>query len=128
MRFLIRLLINAAALGITFYLVDLCWDGSIMGLIIVALVFGVVNALVRPIITLLTCPMIILTLGLFIFVINILMLWLTIWFSYSVLGTGFTCVPEFFWNLVIGAFVLSLASWAVSLLVPDKMEKGRKSK
>lgn len=127
MRFLTRLLINAVALGITFYLVDLCWDGSLLGLIVVALVFGLVNAFIRPLVTLLTCPLVILTLGLFVFVINVLMLWLAIWLANNVLNTGFTCTPDFFWNLVIGALVLSLVSWGVSLLVPDKVEKGRKS-
>jgi putative membrane protein len=128
MKLLVRLLINAVALGITFYLVDLCWDGSILGLIVVALIFGLVNALIRPLITLLSCPLIILTLGLFVFVINVLMLWLTIWFANSVLNIAFTCVPDFFWNLIIGALVLSVVSWGVSLLVPDDFEKGRKSK
>lgn len=127
MKLLIRLLINAVALGITFYLVDLCWDGSILGLIIVAVIFGLVNALIRPLITLLSCPLIILTLGLFVFVINVLMLWLTIWLG-NALEIAFTCVPDFFWNLIIGALVLSVVSWGVSLLVPDKVEKGRKSR
>jgi putative membrane protein len=126
MRFLIRVLINALALGITFWVVDLCWDGQVLPLLVIALIFGVVNALVRPLLTILTCPLIILTLGLFIIVINVLMLWLTIWISQA-LGFGFTCVPDFFWNLVLGALVLSVVSWAVSLLVPDKFEKGSRS-
>jgi putative membrane protein len=119
-------LINAVALGLTFWLVDLCWDGQVLPLIIIALIFGVVNAFIRPLLTILTCPLIILTLGLFIIVINTLMLWLTIWISQA-LGFGFTCMPDFFWNLIIGAIVLSLVSWAVSLLVPDEIEKGRRS-
>lgn len=127
MRFLIRLLINAAAFGVTFWIVDLCWDGQVLPLIIIALIFGLVNALIRPLIVLLTCPFIILTLGLFVFVINVFMLWLTIWLA-RLVGVGFTCMPEFFWNLIIGALVLSVVSWAVSLLVPDRLEKGRQSK
>jgi putative membrane protein len=126
MRFLIRVLINAVALGLTFWIVDLCWDGQILPLIIIALIFGVVNALIRPLLTILTCPLIILTLGLFVIVINVLMLWLTIWLSRA-LGLGFTCMPDFFWNLVIGALVLSVVSWVVSLLVPDSVEKGRQA-
>jgi len=121
MRFLVRLLITAVALGLTFWIVDLCWNGEVLPLIIIALIFGVVNALIRPLVLLLTCPLVILTLGLFVFIVNVLMLWLTIWIS-NRLGFGFTCVPNFFWNLIIGAVVLSIASWAVSLLVPDELE------
>ncbi len=124
MRFLVRLLVSAVALGLTFWIVDLCWNGQLLPLIIIALIFGVVNALIRPLVILLTCPLIILTLGVFVFVINVLMLWLTIWVSYQ-LGLGFTCVPEFFWNLVLGAIVLTLVSWVVSLMVPDEGEAHR---
>jgi putative membrane protein len=127
MRFIIRLLISAVALGVTFMLVDLCWDGEVLPLIVIALLFGLVNALIRPLLIMLTCPLIILTLGLGIFVINVLMLWLTIWLA-NRLGFGFTCVPDFFWNLVIGAIVLSLVSWGVSLLIPDDIEKGTRPK
>jgi putative membrane protein len=123
MRFLVRLLVTAVAMGLTFLLVDLCWDGQILPLIIIALIFGLVNALIRPLLLILTCPLIILTLGLGIFVINVLMLWLTIWLA-NRMGFGFTCVPDFFWNLILGAIVLSIASWGVSLLVPDEGEKG----
>lgn len=133
MKFLIRLLINAAALGITFWLLQsqLCWDweaNSLAGLLVVALVFGLVNAFIRPLVTFLTCPLIILTLGLFVFVINVLMLWLTVWFTREVLGYAYTCTPTFFWDYVIGAFVLTIVSWGVSLLVPDDIEKGRRRK
>ena len=81
MRFLVRVLINAVALGLTFWIVDLCWDGEVLPLLIIALIFGVVNALIRPLVPLLTCPLVILTLGLFLVIINGLMLWLTIWIS-----------------------------------------------
>lgn len=118
MRFLIRLLINALALGLTFWLVDLCWNGEILPLIIIALIFGAVNALIRPLVTLLTCPLVVLTLGLFLVVINGLMLWLTIWLSRA-LGVGFTCMPDFFWNLVIGAVVLSIISGFATALIAD---------
>lgn len=124
MRFLIRLLINAVALGLTFWLVDLCWNGEVLPLLIIALIFGVVNALVRPLITILTCPLVVLTLGLFLIVINALMLWLTIWASRA-LGIGFTCVPDFFWNLIIGAIVLSLISGIATAVVKDENERRR---
>ncbi len=121
MRFIVRFLLNAAALAITFFVVDLCWTGSVFELLIVAAIFGLVNAFIRPLITLLTCPLVILTLGLFVIVINMLMLWLTIWLG-SVFGLGFDCVPDFFWNIVFGSIVLSVASWVTNLLLPDDRE------
>lgn len=120
-KFLVRLLINAVALGLTFWIVDLCWDGEVLPLLVIALIFGVVNALIRPLLTILTCPLVIVTLGLFLIVINALMLWLTIWIS-EALGFGFTCVPDFFWNLVIGAIVLSIISGLATALVKDDNE------
>lgn len=122
MKFLLRVLINAIALGLTFWLVDLCWDGEVLTLLIIALIFGVVNALIRPLLTLLTCPLVILTLGLFLIVINAVMLWLTIRLSMA-FGIGFTCMPDFFWNLVIGSIVLSLISGLASALIKDDNEK-----
>lgn len=122
MKFLLRVLINAIALGLTFWLVDLCWDGEVLPLLLIALIFGVVNALIRPLLTILTCPLVILTLGLFLIVINALMLWLTIRLSMA-FGVGFTCMPDFFWNLIIGSIVLSLISGVASALIKDDREK-----
>jgi putative membrane protein len=118
MKFLLRILVNAVALGLTFWIVDLCWDGEVLPLLVIALIFGVVNALIRPLLTFLTCPLVILTLGLFLVVINALMLWLTIWISQAV-GMGFTCMPDFFWNIVIGAVVLSIISGVATALIND---------
>ena len=121
MRLILRILINAVALGLTFWIVDLCWDGSILPLLVIGLIFGVVNALIRPLVTILTCPLVVLTLGLFLFIINGLMLWLTIWLSRAI-GIGFTCMPEFFWNIVIGAVVLTIISGVATALLPDDWE------
>lgn len=121
MRFILRFLLNAAALAVTFFIVDLCWAGNIWELLLVALIFGLINALIRPLITILSCPLVILTLGLFVLVINVFLLWLAIWIG-NQLGLGFTCVPPVFWNLVFGAIVLSIASWATNLLLPDGRE------
>ena len=78
-NFIIRLIINAIALAVTASLLPgiQLRDDSLGTLLVVALVFGVINAFVKPIVKLLTCPMIILTLGLFSLVINALMLLLT---------------------------------------------------
>lgn len=122
MRFFLRFLLNAAALAITFFIVDLCWAGDIWQLLLVAAVFGLVNAFIRPLITILSCPLIILTLGLFVIVINIFLLWLVIWIG-KALGLGFICVPPVFWNLVFGALVLSVVSWITNLFLPDERER-----
>ncbi|MCZ2098693.1 MAG: phage holin family protein [Anaerolineae bacterium] len=78
-NFIIRLVINAVALYITASILPGIHiaDNEIGTLLVIALVFGIINAFVKPIVKLLTCPLVILTLGLFIFVINALMLMLT---------------------------------------------------
>lgn len=121
MRFLIRLVITAVALGAAVALVDgITFTGSWVSLLLVALVFGVVNAIVRPILKLLTCPLVLLTLGLFIFVINALMLWLTSTLSLS-LGLGFHVAG--FWSAFWGAVVVSIVSVVLSIFVPDEGEE-----
>jgi putative membrane protein len=105
MQFLLRLLATAAALGAAVWLVPgIEHAGPLWHLLIVALVFGVVNAVVRPILLYLSCPLVVLTLGLFMLVLNALMLWLTGALS-GALGiafhvTGF--LPAFIGGLVVG--------------------------
>ncbi len=123
MRFLIRLIITAVALWAAVALVNgITFTGGWLSLLIVALIFGLVNAFVRPLLKLLTCPFILLTLGLIIFVINALMLWLTSALSAS-LGLGFhvSGFAAAFW----GALVVSIVSVLLSIFVPDeKREEG----
>jgi putative membrane protein len=87
---------------------------------IVALIFGLLNALVRPVLALLTCPLIILTLGLFLLVINATMLWLTARSS-AVLGIDFRVSG--FWSAFWGALVISVVSSALNLLINDKTKE-----
>ena len=97
---MLRLLINAAALWVAIQLVDgIDHRGSLWSLLFVALVFGVLNASIRPLLKLLSLPLIILTLGLFIFVINALMLMLTGWVS-GLLNLGF--YVDGFWDAFVG--------------------------
>lgn len=121
MRFLLRLLITAAALWVATRIVSgITYTGSGWTLLGVALVFGLVNAIVRPILTFVTFPLYILTLGLFTFVVNALMLWLTSALSRS-LGLGFH-VAGFgaaFW----GALVVSIVSFLLSLFVSEGEEE-----
>lgn len=115
MYFLLRLLINAAALWVAIQLVDgIEHRGSWWSLLFVALVFGLLNASIRPLLKLLSLPIIILTLGLFIFVINALMLLLTGWVS-GLLDLGFYVGG--FWDAFFGGLVVSIVSLLLSMFM-----------
>ena len=117
MPFLVRLLVNAAALWVATRVVPgVSYQGDWLPFLGVALVFGIVNAFIRPITKLLTFPIILLTLGIFIFVINGLMLWLTGSISAS-LGLGFHV--NGFWAAFFGALVVTIVSWLLSMFVRD---------
>lgn len=114
MTFLIRLIVNAAALYVATKLVPgVTFHGTWPAFFGVALVFGVVNAFVRPVAKILTLPFIIVTLGLFLFVINGLMLWLTSRLS-ATLDLGFHVSG--FWAAFWGALVVSIVSMLLSIL------------
>jgi putative membrane protein len=115
MHFTIRLLISAAALWVaTRFVPGVTYTGGWLPFVGVALVFGVVNAFVRPVAQVLTFPIVIVTLGLFLLVINGLMLWLTSTLS-DALGLGFHV--EGFWAAFWGALVVSIVSGMLSVLV-----------
>jgi putative membrane protein len=120
MRLLLRLLINAAALWLaTRVITGLSWQGPWTGLVVVALVFGVVNAIIRPLFSLFTFPFLILSLGLFTFVTNALMLWLTSLVAQR-LGFAFTVVG--FWPAVWGALLVTITSGILSFVLIDDEE------
>ena len=124
MSFLIRIIVNGLAIWAAAYLVpgitmaegEGSTSSKIITVLVVGAIFGAVNALVRPLAKLFGLPMLILTLGLFIFVINALMLMLTSWLSgkfnldFHVNG---------FWAAFFGALVVSIVSWLLSALLPD---------
>jgi putative membrane protein len=115
--FLVRLLVNAAALWVATRLVPgVTYSGEVLPFLGVALVFGIVNAFIRPVAKLLTLPLIILTLGIFALVVNGLMLWLTSSLS-SALGLGFHVSG--FWAAFWGGVVVSLVSLILSMLIRD---------
>lgn len=115
MHFILRLLATATALWVAVLIVPgITYTGGAIGLVVVALVFGFVNAIVRPILKVLTCPLVILTLGLFIFILNALMLWLTSELSLA-LGIGFDV--DGFWAALIGAIIVGVVSTLLSLFV-----------
>jgi putative membrane protein len=120
-RILLRLLINGIALWVAVQIVPGIHAENPLTILIVALIFGVVNAIIRPLVAFFTCPMILLTLGLFIFVINALMLWLTAWVA-GTLNLGFW-IEGGFWPAFWGALVVSLVSLALSLLIKDNGDK-----
>ena len=121
MRFLLRLVVTACALWLAVNFVPgIRWNGGVVGLLGVAVVFGLLNALVRPILAWLTCPLVVLTLGLFLLVLNGLMLWLTAALS-TELGLGFAVdgfVPAF-----LGALVVSVTSAILNLFVGEPRKR-----
>jgi len=110
LRILVVWLINAAALAAVAYLMPSVTISSAGAALAAALVLGLVNALIRPVLVLLTLPVTVLTLGLFIFVINGLLFW-----AVGNFVSGFHVAG--FWAGVLGAIVFSLISWALSHLV-----------
>ena len=113
MRLLLTWLINALALLALKYIMPSITVDSFVTALIVAVVLGLINTLIRPIFVILTLPVTILTLGLFIFVINGLLFW----------AVG-SFVPGFhvdgFWSGVFGAIIYSIISWALSALLLAK--------
>jgi putative membrane protein len=121
MGFFARLLVNAAALWVaTRVVTGVTYDGGWLPFLGVAVVFGVVNAFIRPVTKILTFPLIIVTLGIFSLVVNGLMLWLTSLLSAG-LGLGFHVrgFSAAFW----GALVVSLVSTILSLVVRDNSRR-----
>jgi putative membrane protein len=122
MRFLARLLINAAALWVATQIVPgVSYTGGVVPMLAVALVFGIVNAVIGRMTKILTFPIILLTLGLFALVINGLMLLLTSALS-STLGLGFHV--QGFWAAFWGALVVSLISTILSLFIRESRRDG----
>jgi len=122
------LLANAAALAVATWLLSgitltASGTGAKIGvMLLVALIFGVVNAIVKPLFKLVSLPILLLTLGIFLLVINALMLLLTSWVS-GLIGLGWHV--EGFWTAVLGALIVSIVSWLVNAFLPDKDEERR---
>ncbi|MFC8268174.1 phage holin family protein [Streptomyces cinereoruber] len=123
MNFVVKTLANAGALGVAIWLLqDITLTGEstgkkVLALILVALVFGLVNFLVKPVVQLFTLPLFVLTLGLFTLVVNALMLLLTSWLA-DKLDLSFHV--EGFWTAVLGGLIISVVSWALNVVLPDR--------
>ncbi|MFE5815926.1 phage holin family protein [Streptomyces sp. NPDC056479] len=121
-NFVVKTIANAGALAVAVWLLDkITLTGDSTGkkigtLIIVALIFGLVNFLVKPIVKLLSLPLLILTLGLFTLIVNALMLLLTSWFADKI---DLSFHVEGFWTAVLGGLIISIVSWALNLALPD---------
>ena len=118
MKLILRIIINAVAIWITSLLLSgFVFTGNIINLILIGIVFGLVNALIRPLVKLLTLPINVLTLGLFSLVINTFMLMLTVWLSSSLsLEGGFF---KSFLTAFVGAIIISVISTILSWFMPD---------
>jgi putative membrane protein len=122
MRFLLWVAVNALALGAATALLDgirltgATNEDRVVTLVVVAVVFGLVNAVVRPVVKVISFPFILLTLGLLILVINALMLMLTGWLS-SQLTLGFEV--DGFWTAVAGGIIVAIATWVLQLVLPE---------
>jgi putative membrane protein len=118
---IIRTIVNACGLAVAAWLFDgIRITGSsdrnkALTLVVVALVFGIVNEFVRPVVAFLSIPLYLITLGLFFFVVNALMLLLTSWVA-DQFDVGFHV--RGFWTAVFGAIVISLITWWIGLLFP----------
>ncbi|GAA3588147.1 phage holin family protein [Klugiella xanthotipulae] len=135
MAFVIRVLISAVSLWFTTLIVggngntgvwvDPLSDtavGVTFTFLVVAFIFGLVNATLGTVIRIVSIPLYIITLGLFAFIVNGLMLLLTAWFS-DLIGFGLR-VDGFWWG-VLGAIVLSLFTWAINLVVKPSQDSKR---
>lgn len=126
MQLIVRLLINAAALwAATRVVPGISFTGDWRLLFVVALVFGALNVSVRPVLWVMTLPLLLLTLGLFTFFLNALMLWLTGAIS-GALGLGFHV--EGFGAAFLGALVMSIVSFMLSLVVGSSRHGHREAR
>ena len=130
MKFIIRLAINMVALYVAFIVLKaingivLQDNWSWMNILWLALIFGLVNAILRPPFKALSCLLILLTLGLFTLVINTLLFALTGWIG-NAFNVGFTLAEPWFWNAFIGSLVTTAVSMVLTLLLRDEL-KGRR--
>lgn len=121
-RLIIRTAVNAIAIWVATKIVPGVAYDSVVSLIGVAILFGLINAFLRPVLRLLTCPLILATLGLFTFILNALLFLLTAWLS-RVFGFGFHV--NGFWAAFWGALVISIVSVLLSLIIKEKDEEKR---
>ncbi|AZQ72551.1 MULTISPECIES: phage holin family protein [Streptomyces] len=122
-NFVVKTIANAAALAVAIWLlkgITLSGENTarkVVTLFLVALVFGAVNFIVKPVVKLLSFPLFILTLGLITLVINALMLLLTSWLA-DRLDLAFHVAG--FWSALVGGVIISIVAWAMHVILPDE--------
>jgi putative membrane protein len=119
MKLILRIIVNAVALWVTALVIpSINLSTNIIQILIVAIIFGLVNAFIRPIVKLLTLPISVVTLGLFTIVINALMLMLTAWLvdALSIDAGGFI---QNFLIAILGSVLISIVSMVLSWFLPD---------
>ncbi|SDB90800.1 putative membrane protein [Sanguibacter gelidistatuariae] len=124
MSFVIRVIVNAIAIWLTSLLLGSHFEvvggegtgGRIVVFVVVALIFGVINAFVKPIVQFLSLPLYILTLGLFTLVVNALMIMLTAWITEA---ADWGLRVNGFWWAVLAALLISFLSMLISVIVPS---------
>jgi putative membrane protein len=123
-----QFLLRAALTGVALWIVTLLVDGiSFVGgddtlqragiIFVVAVIFGLVNAIIKPIVKLISLPLYIVTLGLFHVVVNALMLWITSRITENTTHWGLF-IDDFWWTAIWAAIVLSIVSWGLSVVTP----------
>jgi putative membrane protein len=124
--FIVRVVVVAIALWVATWLIDGIELGGattaskIGTLVVVALIFGIVNSVLKPILKILSCPLYVLTLGLFGLVLNALLFWLVGTFSS---GLGLPFVVDGFWPGFWGAIVVSVVGFVLHLVIPDSLDR-----
>ncbi|HWB89951.1 MAG TPA: phage holin family protein [Acidimicrobiia bacterium] len=118
MGLILNLLATAASLWVAVWLIDgFEFDGQWWQFIIIALILGIANAVVKPILKILSLPLVILTLGLFLLVVNAIVLQIVVWLS-GVFELGLTSTG-FFWATFLASIVVSIAAWLIGAILPD---------
>jgi len=121
-KLVVRLVVSAAALGVATWLISGIRLGGestgekILTLLGVAVVFGLVNAILKPIVTLIGLPFYILSLGVLYLVVNGLLFWFSGWIAEEI---GLEFEVEGFWSGFLGAIVVAVVSWVLNVVIPD---------
>ena len=120
-RFILRWAINTIAIFLAIRFVPgISLQSSWVSIIWLALIFGLVNAFLRPLLQLLTCPLIILTLGLFTLLINTFLFWLTGQIGHAV---GISITINGFWPAFLGGLVVSIVSVVLTMILKDELKR-----
>jgi putative membrane protein len=120
MRLIIRWIIGAIAIGVAVWLLPgIRIEGNSAWVVVgvMAVILGLVNAIIRPILALLSCGFIVLTLGLFMFVVNGLTFWLASWIAVNWFNIGF--YVDGLWPAILGSIVVSIVTFLLAMILPD---------